>query len=88
MKCIFPLSIVDDVCPNCGSTLMSFDGKHCLCAPCAAREIERLRQQVARLKRAKFKVTAQQCVHPTGLTAAQKEEVRQMIQSALDTGSA
>jgi hypothetical protein len=25
--------------------------------------------------------------HPTGLTAAQKEEVRQMIQSALDTGS-
>jgi hypothetical protein len=30
---------------------------------------------------------AQQCVHPTGLTAAQKEEVRQMIQSALDTGS-
>lgn len=31
---------------------------------------------------------AQQCVHPTGLNVAQKEEVRQMIQSALDTGSA
>lgn len=27
-------------------------------------------------------------VHPTGLNATQKEEVRQMIQSALDTGSA
>jgi hypothetical protein len=31
---------------------------------------------------------AQQGVHPTGLTSRQKEEVRQMIQSALDTGSA
>jgi hypothetical protein len=30
----------------------------------------------------------QQSVHPTGLNVAQKEEVRQMIQSALDTGSA
>ena len=27
-------------------------------------------------------------VHPTGLNDAQKEEVRKMIQSALDTGSA
>lgn len=33
-------------------------------------------------------VSAQQSVHPTGLNVAQKEEVRQMIQSALDTGSA
>lgn len=32
--------------------------------------------------------SAQQGVHPTGLNVAQKEEVRQMIQSALDTGSA
>lgn len=31
---------------------------------------------------------AQHSVPPTGLNAAQKEEVRQMIQSALDTGSA
>ena len=31
---------------------------------------------------------AEHGVHPTGLNAAQKEEVRQMIQSALDTGSA
>lgn len=31
---------------------------------------------------------AEQGVHPTGLTDAQKEDVRQMIQSALDTGSA
>lgn len=31
---------------------------------------------------------AEQCVHLTGLTPRQKEEVRQMIQSALDTGSA
>jgi hypothetical protein len=30
----------------------------------------------------------QQSMHQTGLTPAQKEEVRQMIQSALDTGSA
>lgn len=32
--------------------------------------------------------SAQHSVHPTGLSAAQKEEVCQMIQSALDTGSA
>jgi hypothetical protein len=31
---------------------------------------------------------AEQSMHQTGLTPAQKEEVRQMIQSALDTGSA
>ncbi len=32
--------------------------------------------------------SAQQCVHPTGLNVRQKDDVRQMIQSALDTGSA
>jgi len=32
--------------------------------------------------------SAQQSVQPTGITDAQKEEVRQLIQSALDTGSA
>ncbi len=31
---------------------------------------------------------AEQSVHLTGLTPRQKEEIRQMIQSALDTGSA
>ena len=31
---------------------------------------------------------AEQSVYPTGLTLRQIEEVRQMIQSALDTGSA
>jgi len=31
---------------------------------------------------------AERGVYPTGLTSRQKEEVRQMIQSALDTGSA
>ena len=31
---------------------------------------------------------AEHSVHLTGLTPRQKEEVRQMIQSALDTGSA
>ncbi len=31
---------------------------------------------------------AEQIAHQTGLTPRQKEEVRQMIQSALDTGSA
>lgn len=31
---------------------------------------------------------AQQGAHPIGLNVAQKEEVRQMIQSVLDTGSA
>ena len=34
------------------------------------------------------KHAAEQSMHLTGLTVAQKEEVRQMIQSALDTGSA
>lgn len=40
------------------------------------------------LEWAKQRLSAQQYMHLTGLSAAQKEEVRQMIQSALDTGSA
>ena len=40
------------------------------------------------LELAKAITAAQQGAHPTGLNVAQKEEVRQMIQSALDTGSA
>jgi len=43
---------------------------------------------VAQLEEWAIKYAAQQSVQSDGLTASQKEEVRQMIQSALDTGSA
>lgn len=50
MKCIWKMRDDDfGECPICGCTLISFDGKHMLCPSCGAREIKRLRRQVARL---------------------------------------
>ena len=50
MKVFWALKEDDrEECPRCGSTLMTFDGVHALCAPCAAREIKRLRMEVKRL---------------------------------------
>lgn len=49
MKVIWNISDKREECPRCDSVLITFDGRRNLCPSCAAREIERLRQQVARL---------------------------------------
>ena len=61
---------------SCLSANLSPSGKFELCEECRLEE-EREDDNAA-----------EQSMHQTGLTPRQKEEVRQMIQSALDTGSA
>lgn len=42
---IYSLSSGIHICPECGSTLCSFDGKGQICPACAARLIKKLKKE-------------------------------------------